>query len=103
MSSIAAADVSRAAEKAAKVVTKAVSHRVAGVKRKRTRQRKRGKLSGYGAVLLQEVKRAEEQLLKHPTDFVRDLVILGGLHECPRCHGFVSDLTRCPVSGNHWD
>jgi hypothetical protein len=99
MSSIAVADLSHAAEKAAKVVTKAV----VGVKRKRTQQRKRRRVSGYGGSLLQEVKRAEEQLLKHPTDFVHDLVILGGLHECPRCHGFVSDLTRCPVSGNHWD
>lgn len=107
MSSTAVADVSRAAEKAAKVVTKVVKKAVAavtGVKRKRKDiQRKRKKLSGYGGLLLQEVKRAEEQLLKHPTDFVHDLVILGGLHECPRCHGYVSDLTRCPVSGNHWD
>ena len=90
-----AADVSHAAAKAAKVVV--------GVKRKRTQQRKRRRVSGHGVALLQEVRQAEEQLLKHPTDFVHDLVILGGLHECPRCHGYVSGLTRCPVSGNHWD
>ena len=99
--------MSRAAEKAAKAVTKVVTKAVAGVtgvKRKRKDiQRKRRRVSGHGVALLQEVKLAEEQLLKHPTDLVHDLVILGGLHECPRCHGFVSDLTRCPVSGNHWD
>ena len=96
MSSTAAAvDISHAAEKAAKVV--------AGVKRKRTQQRKRRKVSGHGVALLQEVKRAEEQLLKRQTNFVRDLVILGGLHKCSRCGKYVSDLTRCPVNGNHWD
>jgi len=101
MSSIAmAADVSHAAAKAAKAV--------AGLKRKREERSKeevrRLKVAKYGITLLKEVKRAEEQLLKDKKDdFVHDLVILGGLHKCPRCGKYVSDLTRCPAGGNHWD
>ncbi len=99
MSLAATADVSRAAEKAAKAVAG-----VTGVKRKRKDiQRKRRKVSGHGVALLQEVKLAEEQLLKSQKNFVRDLVILGGLHKCSRCDKYVSELTQCPVSGNHWD